>query len=139
MTITAPHQNIDVRVKCVGFIYDRWHTLSHTHTHPNTYISYTYKQVYIYIRAVSGIWILTSPGRSLVIIHLSKSSLLARFSCKNLAEKVLASSRMFSPGNISCEALYRLYIPVTAWFDCPAKQKNSPPFSKCLNTSVRNI
>lgn len=78
----------------------------------------------------------TSPGKSLVITHLSNSSLRARFSLKNFDENLLASSRIFSRGNEICEPLYRLYIPVTACVDCPAKQKNSPPFLKCPNTSV---
>lgn len=78
----------------------------------------------------------TSPGKSLVIIHLSTSSLLARFSLKNFDENLFASSRIFSPGNEIWEALYRLYIPVTACVDCPVKQKNSSPFLKCSNTSV---
>ena len=71
------------------------------------------------------------------MIHLSRSWFSARFWVKYLAEKCMASSSMYSPGNSTWEALYRLNIPVTAVVDCPAKQTNSPSFSKFLNTSVK--
>ena len=77
----------------------------------------------------------TSSGKFFIMIHLSTSSFAARFSLKNFAEKCFACSRISSPGNGTCVALYRLNIPVTACVDCPAKQKNSPFLWKCLNTS----
>lgn len=81
--------------------------------------------------------LLTSSGRFFIMIHLSISSFASLFSFKNLAEKCLACSRIFSPGKSTCVALYRLYIPVTACVHWPAKQKNSPFLSKCLNTSIK--
>lgn len=79
----------------------------------------------------------TSSARFFIMIHLSTSSFAALLSLKNLAEKCFPCSRIFSPGNITCVALYRLNIPVTACVVCPVKQKNSPFLSKFLNTSVK--
>lgn len=78
----------------------------------------------------------TSPGKSLAIIHLSRSLLAACFSLKNLAENCLAFSSIFSSGNCTWEALYKLNVGVIAWLVSPRKQKNSPPSSKYWSPSV---
>jgi len=101
LSIRHSHLHID-QCKILSPFWANLHTMARpVHMPPKQFTILTLLLLTTQTSLAQSIIYFTSSGKFFIMIHLSSSSFASLFSVKNLAANFFASSRIFSPGNIT--------------------------------------